>query len=107
MSYAGSETSEEDSVSDESSSSSEEYEKEPEAESDVPMDDPNDADDEQSSSDADDEQSSSDDNYSNSVYSSPEPDETEGEIVQCEECHCWMREGQSHYCEPEERDKYA
>ncbi|KAI0847150.1 hypothetical protein F5Y00DRAFT_242422 [Daldinia vernicosa] len=88
MSYAGSDTSREDPVSDDSAdnSSSESDEtdsssqEKPEADSDVPMDDANDADNEQSSSDNDD---------SHSVYDSPEED-TEGEIVQCEECHCWL-----------------
>ncbi|KAI1463170.1 uncharacterized protein F4812DRAFT_447843 [Daldinia caldariorum] len=69
-----------------------------------------DADDEQSSSSSSSDNNeilSNDDSQCYSTYNSPKPDEATGEIIQCAECHCCLREGQSHTCEPEEKDKCA
>ncbi|KAI8963629.1 hypothetical protein F5Y11DRAFT_346275 [Daldinia sp. FL1419] len=107
-SYAGSETSKDDFDSDgskESTSDSDDSASSPassEGESENTQEEPD-----TPVYDADDERSTSDNNDSRSIYNSPEQDETEGEIVQCKECHCWIREGQSHVCEPMDKDRYA
>ncbi|KAK6949582.1 hypothetical protein Daesc_009665 [Daldinia eschscholtzii] len=106
MSNAGSDTSKEGSSSESSSDSSNQNgDNSSTGYGNQMQDSGEDADDEQSSSDNNETPSDNSDYYS--ACESPEPDETEGEIVQCEECHCWTREGQSHTCEPEEKDKYA
>ncbi|KAI1455767.1 hypothetical protein F4805DRAFT_434798 [Annulohypoxylon moriforme] len=40
-------------------------------------------------------------------YESPVEDEqSHGEVVQCEKCHCWV-DDRPHTCKPEDKDKYA